>query len=431
MRSLLLAALLVAPVCLPAQGGQSAEPPRRPRVYLDCPDDYCDTDYYVTEIPFVDFIRERTDADVHVLVTSLATGSGGRSYTLAFIGVGRHQGRGDTLTANIAPNSSEVASRREIGRVMKLGLVRYAMESPAAPLLSLAYAAPSVAPGAAVTSRHDPWNFWVFRVGGTGNLGGESESRRASYSGSLSARRTTEDLKLSFSASGSYNESRYSFSDGSESFFALRSYSNTFRAVKSYGQHWSAGLSGGAGASDYNNQKFYGNAFASAEYNFFPWSDATRNQFVAIYALGARHFRYTDETIYFQTEETRPQQQAILATSMRQTWGSVNGQASFSQYLHDLSKYNMGVSGSVDLRLAKGFSLSLFASASKVHDQLYIAAAGLSRDEVLTQQRSRATAYQYSAFVSLSYTFGSLLSNIVNPRLDNLGAGGTNVVIYF
>lgn len=151
---------------------------------------------------------------------------------------------------------------------------------------------------------------------------------------------------------------------------------------------------------------------------------------VAIYAVGARHFQYKEETIYFQTGETRPQHQVVVAATSRQPWGSVDLQANFSQYLHDATKNNAGIFGSVDLRLAKGFSLSLFASASQVRDQLYIAAGDLTRDEVLTQQRGRATSYEYSGFVSISYTFGSLLSNVVNPRLDNLGGGGRSFFFF-
>ena len=418
-----------------AQGGA---PPRSPtvaasqasqgspqaRVFLDCPNAFCDTDFFVTEIPYVDFIRDRTDANVHVLVTSLETGSGGTAYTINFIGLGRSAGRADTLFANVPPNSSQDTQRKELARVVKLGLVHYVVATAAGGRLQLTYDAPAAAKPGATKATNDPWNYWVYRVGGNSNFGGESASHRASFSGNMSARRTTEQLKVSVAASGSYRESRYSFSDGSESFFALRNYDGSFRLVKSYGPHWSGGVNAGVGSSDFSNQKLSANAMASAEYNFFPWSQATRNQLVAIYAAGAHHYRYKEETIYFQTEETRPQHQLVFAATSRQPWGSVDLQANFSQYLHDATKNNAGIFGSVDLRLAKGFSVSLFASASQVRDQLYVAAGDLTRDQVLTQQRARATSYDYNGFVSLSYTFGSLLSNVVNPRLDNLGGGG-------
>ena len=51
------------------------------RVFLDC--GYrCDFDYLRTEIPFVNYVRDRLDAQVHVLVTRENTGSGGVAVTL-------------------------------------------------------------------------------------------------------------------------------------------------------------------------------------------------------------------------------------------------------------------------------------------------------------------------------------------------------------
>ena len=40
-------------------------------------------DYIRTEIPFINYVRDRKDADVHVLITTQATGSGGSEYAMA------------------------------------------------------------------------------------------------------------------------------------------------------------------------------------------------------------------------------------------------------------------------------------------------------------------------------------------------------------
>ena len=44
------------------------------KVFLDC-EDY-DIDYVRTEIPFVNYVRDRKEADVHVLITTQGMGSG-------------------------------------------------------------------------------------------------------------------------------------------------------------------------------------------------------------------------------------------------------------------------------------------------------------------------------------------------------------------
>ena len=176
--------LLCTTVALSAQAAATAtQAGQKPRVYLDCPNDFCDTDFFVTEIPYVDFIRERTDAHVHLLVTSLENGSGGTAYTLAFIGLGRQAGRADTIVTNVPPNSSQDDRRKELARVFKLGLVRYVVTTEAGAHLQVNYDAPAAGKEGAAKAAGDPWNCWVYRIGGNSNFGGESESRRASFSG--------------------------------------------------------------------------------------------------------------------------------------------------------------------------------------------------------------------------------------------------------
>ena len=65
-------------------------------MFLDC-QWQCDQEFLKKEITFVDWMRDRADADVHVLVTSQGTGGGGSEYTLKFIGLGRFANVEQTL----------------------------------------------------------------------------------------------------------------------------------------------------------------------------------------------------------------------------------------------------------------------------------------------------------------------------------------------
>ena len=60
-----------------AQAAPQADSTRQPaeglRAYLDCQTMGCDRDFFVTEITFVNWTRDRTDADIHVLITALET----------------------------------------------------------------------------------------------------------------------------------------------------------------------------------------------------------------------------------------------------------------------------------------------------------------------------------------------------------------------
>ena len=88
-----LVALLIA--CSSAAAAQQAAPQTRAgdrlRVFLDCDD--CDGDYVRREIEFIDYVRDRKEADLHILVTTQDTASGGEEWVFKFIGLGRFNGR--------------------------------------------------------------------------------------------------------------------------------------------------------------------------------------------------------------------------------------------------------------------------------------------------------------------------------------------------
>jgi hypothetical protein len=393
------------------------------RAYLDCQTMGCDRDFFVTEIPFVSWTRDRADADIHVLVTALETGSGGLQYTVQFIGQRRFASHADTLVTGVEPSSTSDDRRRALARTFKQVLVRYAAATPAAAHLDVTYDAPANA--SSTTKAPDPWNLWVYRVGANGFFNGESQTKSSNVSGNLSASRTTEQWKISVGANVNYHQSNYTFSDSTTDVFIQRSSGANLRVVKSLTNHWSVGVNANVGHAEFNNQDFYGSARASLEYNYFPWKEATQHQFVAIYSIGPTFNRYVDETIYLKTRETLTQHQFILANTTTERWGSVDLSATVSQYLHDLSKTNASIGGSVDIRITKGLSVNIGGSASSVHDQLFLARGDLSVADILTRQRALATSFSYFSFVGLSYTFGSIYNTIVNPRLDKLSGGSS------
>src|SRR5205823_14839731 len=101
------------------------------RVFLDC--NRCDDNYVKKEVTFIDYVRNREDADVHVLVTTQETGGGGNEWTLKFIGLGpKNQGADQTLTYNSTATATGAEIRAGFVEVSKLGLVRYAVNTPIA-----------------------------------------------------------------------------------------------------------------------------------------------------------------------------------------------------------------------------------------------------------------------------------------------------------
>jgi hypothetical protein len=112
-------------------------------------------------------------------------------------------------------------------------------------------------------------------------------------------------------------------------------------------------------------------------------------------------------------------QELSVRIEQRQTWGSLFGGFEFSQYLHDLSKYRLEVQGSTSIRLARGLSVNLSGDASRIRDQISLPRRGATSEEVLLSLRQLQSGYEVGFRVGLTYSFGSLFNNVVNPRFGN------------
>jgi hypothetical protein len=166
-------------VVLPTIAHAATDRSETVRVFLDCAS--CDEQYVRTEVTFVDYVRDRTAADVHVLITSQGTGGGGIEYTLKFIGLGRFRDIDNSLTF-VAPQTATFDERRRgVVSTLKLGLVRYVADTPVASHLTLKFEEPPSRVNA--QKEKDPWNFWVFRIGVNGGFEGEQSTSLRAVSG--------------------------------------------------------------------------------------------------------------------------------------------------------------------------------------------------------------------------------------------------------
>lgn len=417
-RLFLLLVCVISPAASSAQGTTD----ERLRVFLDCPTGGCDRNFFVTALPFALWTQDRLDADIHLLITRITTGAGGGEYTLSFIGQRRFAERVDTLVTFLPPNTTDDMRRRELARVTMLGLAPLAARLPGGERFSVRYEQPAGADSAVTMAAFaDPWDYWVYRVRANGS--GNAESRSSSYeiTGGLNATRVTEDWKVSFNGQNEYRANRFETSDTTERRYFLRSFDASARVVRSVTEHWSVGARLGGGLSEFRNQDAYGQLDLSAEWNYFPWREATSRQLIALVAVGSRYFDYREITIYGLASEHRPVARAVFAGESRQTWGTVDASLRYTKFLHDADTYSASFNGRTTLRITRGLSLELRGEATKVNDQLYLPRGEASEDEILTRQRALATAFRLNGSIGLSFTFGSIYNTIVNPRLDDLG----------
>jgi hypothetical protein len=433
MSKLLRYALALTALVFPSAALTAQETGSAPlRVFIDCM--FCDQDFMRTELTWVDYMRDRADAQVHVLVTSQSTGGGGQQYTIEFIGLKDQAAVVDTLRYTASSEDTEDIRRRALTRTIAAGLLRFVMQTPVFNRINISVAqAPDAAPGRGdAPPQRDPWNFWTFRINSNVSTNGESSQKSGRISGGLSANRTTEAWKFSWGTNGSYNEQSFSFKIGGNDTTITsisRNYNTNVLLVKSMGPHMSAGFRADAGTSTYGNTSLSVTFAPAIEYNIYPYAVSTRRQLTAQYSVGMRSYQYRETTIYDEIEETRPVHTLGLGYFSQQPWGSVNMSVDFSQYLHDTSKYNAGVFGGLsDIRLFKGFSFNVFGNYNLVRDQLALVKGDLTQDEILLRQKEVQTDYQYFVQMGISYRFGSIFNNVVNPRF---GGGGGGMMIMF
>jgi hypothetical protein len=376
---------------------------------------------------WVNWMRERQDADFHLLVTSEQTGSGGRRYVLVAIGQRAYAGQTDTLEFSSAPNDAVDVTRTSILRVVGQLMVPHAAKGALGSRLTIAYKPPEGGAAAAGAPATDKWNFWTFSISGNGFMDGESRQSFQEMWGDLSANRTTDAWKIRFNMNTSYGQSKFTFEDDTgtgpytETFTAIRRSSNlSGMAVKSFGDHWSFGARGIVSNTVFNNLDLATQVSAAMEWDYFPYREFTRKKFAVLYTVGIRDLNYNIETIYGKTEETRPVHTLDATFGARQKWGQANITLFGSQYLDGLKYYNAGIRGGMEVNLGRGLTFNVDGQLSRVRNQLYLPNEGLAPEEVVARLRSLQTNYRYFTFFGITYRFGSIFNSVVNPRFGNI-----------
>lgn len=411
----------------PAGGGGIREGALR--VFLDCNAFPCDSDYFRTEIGFVNWVRDRTLAQLHLIVTSSQTGGGGSVYALDFLGLAELDGDDDRLSVTTLSSDTESELLDAVTSVMAAGLARYsaAIGQPEA-FQVLATDLPESDPDVLVSASQlaDPWNFWVFEINADLELQGEDTERERSYGGSLEASRTTEAWKMEFEADGSFSRDERDRSSGETIVDERTNWSTDVLIARTLADHWSLGMIAGAGASTRLNQDFGADVALALEYSYYPYLDAPRRSLTARYDIRIQHYDWDEETIFFQTEETRPQHQLQLSLFQRQPWGESALFLSGSQFLHDLEKWNVSLGGGLEFRILRGLNLEIQGDIAFIEDQIFLSREGLTDEEILLGRFERPTDMSYELSMGLSFEFGSIFNNVVNNRFDsrNFGGGG-------
>ncbi|NOY38263.1 MAG: DUF481 domain-containing protein [Chlorobi bacterium] len=388
------------------------------KIFLDCAS--CDEDYIRQQLEYINYVRDRREAQIHIMVTSQSTGSGGREYTFHFLGQKEFKGMNDTLVY-----VGEIDDTREMVRngqlkTLKLGLARYVARTPLAEYLNIEYNPPEKEKEVV----EDKWKSWVFDLRVSGFLNGQKSRSSYYYSGSMIARKVTPEWKYYFK--GRYNITEDKISTGADVIYSsLNSKSFSGLVVKSISDHWSAGGRIRASQSSFSNYKFRYSVYPGLEYDIFPYSESTRKQLRILYTVGFSFNNYQDSTIYEKTEEYLIGHSLDISFEMTQKWGSVETSLNWSNYFFDWSKNNLSFDTYLNIRVAKGLRFNVGGYLSLIHDQLNLVKGGATTEEILLYRKELETNYSFFTSFGITYTFGSIYNNVVNPRFGSGGGGRT------
>jgi hypothetical protein len=390
-------------------------------VYLDCRD--CFDDYLRDEIDWVDFVRQPQDADVHLLSSSQGTGGGGRETVLRFVGAGRFDGVDMELKALSLTGDTENVRRETILRTVGVGLLGYLARLGLPAGLDVDVSA-SERRADDQAPAEDRWNLWVFEIGADASLNAEESNRESEWQVNFSGDRVTELWKVSFGISAEERSETFDLDEDDPFEVTQLERSVDWFVARSLGPHWSLGLDGRVESSTFGNTRFSAQAAPAIEFSVFPYEQYATRQFVFQYQIGVERAEYNEITLFDKFEETLGRHELSANLDQRQPWGSLEAGLELSQYLHDLGLYRLEVDGELSIRITRGLSVDIEGGASRIRDQLSLPRRDATPEEVLLRLRELRSGYDVRFSVGVSYSFGSIYNNIVNPRFGGGGGGG-------
>ena len=241
-------------------------------MFLDC--GFCDGDYVRDKVAIVEYVRDPREADVHVIVSSTDTASGGEEHTVELIGLGRFKGTDFKMRALTESGDTDDTQRQRLATAITIGLLNYLSSDGLRGDLQVQVEQRAQPGGAAPVV--DKWDHWVISLEGGITTNGEESSRELQLSGTIGADRITDTWKITTGFDADYEREDFDL-DEEEPVRAIRKEREfDWLVVRSVNDHWSFGARGSIDSSSFDNIALRYEAAPAVEYNLFPYSAYTR-----------------------------------------------------------------------------------------------------------------------------------------------------------
>lgn len=372
-----------------------------------------DFDYMRRNMKFVDFVNDPAVSDVHIIINSRISGSGGSVYSLMYTNKTFESLTDYTITCTTASSDTREEERKIITDAIALGLMPFVNQTEVSNKIAIRYLGKEEVNKAEVD---DPWNQWTFRGDFNGNINLEESREDFNYFFNLRADKVTEEWKFRNSGRMSVRTREY-VSDGET--YRSENISNyiTSSIVKSLSPRWSAGFFGSYYNSNYSNTVYSITFKPAIEYNIFPWDISDRKVFTLAYYIGPEWKKYYEETIYGRFDDSLWEQSFRLDLQLVKTWGEINAGLNATNYLNDFTKNRITFDSELSVRIIRGFSVNFDFRAENVHDQIYLPKSEASLEDILLNRVQLPSSFELYTGVGVRIQFGSIYNNIVNNRL--------------
>lgn len=389
-------------------------------VFIDCNNfgSDCYPQYVRQELNTITFVRDRLDADVHILAMANWNSVGVQTNTLYIIGRKQFENQTDTLTYAIPQNSTEDETRKLWVKQLKMALLPFLLKTGLVKAIEINFPSTSEAVSDTTTEK-DPYNFWVFQFGLSGSYSGNQVYKDASGNGYFFADRETNESKTNVYINAS--EQFTSYKDGADIYeYDYQQFGLGAAYAKKLTTHVALGGDIDFNNSIFSNLKAQFSLGPRIEYSIFPYKEFNTKRWVFQYGIEGRRNVYYDTTIYLKTQETFMAQSLSSIVSFTQKWGSINLGIFWRNLLHDWSKNNLSFNGALSFRLFKGFNMAIWGNYNFVRNQINIRKGDASIDQLLAKNREILSAYNFNSGVGFSYRFGSKFNSAVNPSFRGL-----------
>ena len=379
-----------------------------------------DFNFLRNNISFVDFVNDPFASDVHIIVTSKSTGSGGEHFYISFNPVTIQSVDKLMLNCITSYQDTQDEARFKFTETIKSGLLVFTNEKQLYYKVNVVDNKSELNGQSFTNNTIDPWSHWVFNISLSGGFEAEEQKKEYEYEAALEANRITEILRIR-------NEYKYE----REETFITKYEDSTKRVIRAFNQeqefrsrityslssHWSAGIILKGNQTSYRNIKYNARVSPAIEYNFYPWQQVDRRLFTVAYYVGPSYYNYYEPTILDKTSEIIWSQSLNIELEKVVKWGELEVFLEASHYFPDFTYYALQTGAKSSIRIVKGLFLEFGFEAERTNNQLYLPASDLSDEDLLLNVRKLPTSFEVSGEFGIRYQFGSIYNNVVNQRL--------------